>query len=124
MNFTSIVSMSLVLLSILTMEPNYADEIDSCTKSCLDVRMECNKQANLASDQESHPMLSDSSASRDTGTQLRSLRFPDNATSGSQSDEVQRRRVERKQVCELENSRCQNSCSPKPASPKNSVIYK
>jgi hypothetical protein len=122
--FTSKAPIFLGLFLTLIMGANRADEIDSCTQNCSDDRKECDRQANIASNRESHPILSDSSASRDASTQLRSLRFAGDATADSQNDELQRRRAERYQACEYQNTQCLNSCSPKPAFPKMSVILK
>ena len=112
------------LLSSMLAGTVYAAETNSCLATCAADLKECRKQVDLASNLEAHPILVDSSTkSRYTNEQANTL-MNNKVLPTSQNDEVQKRRMERNQKCETDNSTCLNQCSSAPAPKKNSVIFK
>jgi hypothetical protein len=112
------------LLSSMLAGAVYAAETNSCLATCAADLKECRKQVDLASNLEAHPILVDSSTkSRYTNEQANTL-MNNKVLPTSQNDEVQKRRMERNQKCETDNSTCLNQCSSAPAPKRNSVIFK
>ena len=102
----------------------YADEMNSCASSCTSDLKECRKQAYIATSTEAHPIISGSSESRAYRNGQGAPMIANNVLPNSQNSEIEKRQVERYQLCATENSSCLHQCSPKPTPPKISVIFK
>ena len=112
------------LLSSMLAGTAYAAEANSCLATCAADLKECRKQVDIATNLETHPILVDSSTrSRYANEQLNTL-TNNKVLPTSQNEEIQKRRMERNQKCETDNSTCLSQCSSSPKQLKNSVIFK
>jgi hypothetical protein len=118
---------TVVITSFLLIIPSvaaYAAET-ACQASCAADLTECRKQVDKTTMTESHPILVDSSSTRTRyATGQASALVDPKELANPQNEEVQRRRMERNQVCATDNSKCLNSCLPARDPSKNSVIFK
>jgi hypothetical protein len=112
------------LLSSMLAGTVYAAETNSCLATCAADLKECRKQVDIAMNLEAHPVLVDSSTKSRYANEQSNTLLSNKVLPTSQNEEIQKRRMERNQKCETDNSTCLSQCSSAPKQKKNSVIFR